>query len=159
MTEITTPGTSVRIERTISAPPHRVYEAWLDPDIVRTWMVPGSFEAWRVDIDRRIGGHYRVFHAQAGQDSGGFEAEILEMVPDQRLVWRWGFVGPERTDGPVYDSQLTVTLRPGPAGTTVLTLVHENLDALSAGLPHVAASVQAGWEDVIIKLGSLVQAA
>jgi uncharacterized protein YndB with AHSA1/START domain len=48
---------AVRIERTISASPERVYRAWLDPDLVRRWMAPGGFEATQVEIEERVGGH------------------------------------------------------------------------------------------------------
>src|SRR5947209_6559872 len=50
----------------------------------------------------------------------------------QRIVFRWGFVGPGRKDGPAFDSLLTITLRGAPGGATRLTLVHERLDDLAA---------------------------
>jgi uncharacterized protein YndB with AHSA1/START domain len=149
--------TAVRLERTIPAPPHRVYRAWLDPDLVRRWMAPGDLRVTRVEIDERVGGHYRVWQADQGTDGGGFECELLELVPDQRIVFRWGFVGPDRRDGPVYDSLLTITLREAPGGGTVLTLVHERLDDLAAALPEVADNVETGWRLVLDKLTTAVK--
>ncbi|HWG12626.1 MAG TPA: SRPBCC domain-containing protein, partial [Streptosporangiaceae bacterium] len=73
----------------------------------------------------------------------------------ERIVWRWGFVGPERRNGPVYDSRLTVTLRAAPDGGTDLTLVHEQLDALAAAMPEAAQQVGAGWEYVLAKLAGV----
>ena len=101
---------AVRLERVIPAPPHQVYRAWLEPELLRQWMAPGDFELSRAEVDERVGGHYRIWHAAGGTEAGGFEAELLELVPDQRIAWRWGFAGPQRRNGPVYDSQLTVTL-------------------------------------------------
>src|ERR1700733_158655 len=121
----------VRIERTLSAPPSQVYRPWLSPELTRRWMAPG-YEVTRVEVDERVGGRYRVWHADAGVPAGGFEAEILELVPAERIVWRWGFAGPDRENGPVYDSRLTVTLREAPGGGTLLTLVHEHLDPPAA---------------------------
>ena len=37
------------------------------------------------------------------------------------------------------------------------TLIHEHLDALAAGLPEVAAQVEAGWSDVLGQLGVVVR--
>jgi uncharacterized protein YndB with AHSA1/START domain len=145
---------TVRIERTIPAPPHRVYRAWLEPAFVRQWMAPGDFRTTRVEIDARVGGRYAIRHARAGQVVGGFEAEILELIPDRRIVWRWGFLGAEGPNGPVYDSTLTVTFADAPGGATHLSLVHERLDALAAALPDVARNVGAGWEDVLGKLAA-----
>jgi uncharacterized protein YndB with AHSA1/START domain len=145
----------VRMERTLSAPPHQVYRAWLSPELIRRWMAPG-YDVTRVEVDERAGGRYRVWHAEAGIPAGGFEAEILELVPDQRIAWRWGFAGPDRADGPVYDSRLTVTLRDAPGGGTVLTLVHERLDDLAAALPQVAGKVGSGWDGVLAKLAALL---
>jgi len=149
---------AVRLEHTYSAPRHSVYRAWLDPDLVRRWMAPG-FEVSRVDIDERVGGHYRIWHAKAGAAVGGFECEILELVPDERIAFRWGFVGPDRTEGPVYDSTLTITLREAPGGGTLLTLVQEHLDALAEAMPEGADKVGQGWEMVLEKLAIAIGAA
>lgn len=145
---------SVRIERTISASPHDVYRTWLDPEMIRRWLAPGSMDVTRVEVDERVGGHYRVWQAQSGADAGGFDCELVELVPDQRIVFRWGFVGPDRLLGPTYDSILTISLRRAAEGGTVLTLVHEKLEQLARALPQVARNVEAGWNSVIDKLAA-----
>ena len=149
-------STAVRLERTIPAPPARVYRAWLEPDLLRRWLAPGGLEVARTEVDERVGGRFRIWHADAGADVGGFECEVLELVPDERIVYRWGFVGPQRTDGPAYDSLLTVTLADAPEGGTVLTLVHERLDDLAAAMPEVADNVAPGWASALDKLTALL---
>ena len=142
----------VRIERVITASPHDLYRAWLDPDLLQRWLAPGGITVERAEVEARVGGRYRIWHLDSGVRIGGFECEIVELVPDERIVFKWGFAGPERTAGPVYDSLLTITLRSAPRNATVLTLVHERLDDLAAGLPHVANQVEAGWKLVLEKL-------
>ena len=112
-------------------------------------------EVWkpkRVEIDERVGGRYSVWQTDSGASVGGFECEILELVPDERIVFRWGFVGPRRAEGPVFDSRLTITLREVDRGSTLLTLVHERLDELARAMPDVADKVRLGWELVLEKL-------
>ncbi|HEV2640421.1 MAG TPA: SRPBCC domain-containing protein [Actinocrinis sp.] len=142
----------VRLQRRIPAPPDRVYRAWLDPDQLRRWLAPGDLEVTRVEIDERVGGRLRIWQAAAGEDAGGFECELLELVPAERIVFRWSFVGPNRLDGPVYDSLLTIDLEGRPDGNTELTLVHERLEKLRATMPDVANAVEVGWEIVLDKL-------
>ena len=149
----------VRLERVIPASPHAVYRAWLDPDLLRQWLAPGGFTVERAEVEARVGGRYSIWHADAGADVGGFECEIVELVPGERIVFRWGFVGPDRTAGPVYDSLLTITLRTVSEDVTALTLVHARLDDLAAGLPHVADKVEVGWELVLEKLAIMLGAA
>jgi uncharacterized protein YndB with AHSA1/START domain len=148
----------VRLQRTFAAPPERVYRAWLDPEVLSRWMAPGALEVTRAEVDERVGGRLRIWHAGPDGDVGGFEAELLELVPGERIVFRWGFVGPERLAGPTYDSLLTITLRETPDGATELTLVHERLDDLAAALPDVADNVGRGWELALDKLVSQVGA-
>jgi uncharacterized protein YndB with AHSA1/START domain len=147
---------TVRLERTIPAPPHLVYRAWLEPDLLRQWLAPGGMEVARVEVDERAGGHYRIWQEDSGSAMGGFECELLELVEDQRIVFRWGFVGPERNDGPRYDSLLTITLREASGGGTTLTLLHERLEQLAAAMPDVADSVEVGWELVLEKLTATI---
>jgi uncharacterized protein YndB with AHSA1/START domain len=89
---------------------------------------------------------------------GGFEAELLELVPDERIVFRWGFVGPDRDAGPAFDSLLTVTLHEAPGGGTRLILVHERLDELAAAMPDVAKQVGTGWDSVLDQMAVVVKA-
>ena len=146
----------VRLERTIPAPPERVYQAWLDPGLLARWMAPGDFTVTHAEVVERPGGHYRIRHAAAGSQVGGFDCELAELVPGQRIVFHWGFAGPEGRGGPVFDSLLTVTFREAPGGATVLTLVHERLGDLAAAMPDVAANVGPGWEDVLAKLAGVL---
>jgi uncharacterized protein YndB with AHSA1/START domain len=145
---------AVRLDRTIPAPPAAVYRAWLDPDLLRRWLAPGGLEVTRAEVDERVGGRFRVWQADAGADVGGFECELLELVPNERIVYRWGFVGPQRTDG--YDSLLTITLHDAPEGRTALTLVHERLEDLAAAMPQVAENVEPGWTSALDKLTKLI---
>jgi uncharacterized protein YndB with AHSA1/START domain len=144
--------TVVRLQRMIAAPPDRVYRAWLEPELLARWMAPGALEVTRTEVDVRVGGRFRIWHAGPAGDVGGFEAELLELVPGERIVFRWGFVGPDRLAGPSYDSLLTITLREARDGATELTLVHERLDELAAALPDVADNVGRGWELALDKL-------
>jgi uncharacterized protein YndB with AHSA1/START domain len=139
----------VRLHRLIPAPPDRVYRAWLDPDVLRLWLAPGELQVTRVEIDERVGGHFRVWHGTSDGDVGGFECELLELIPGERIVFRWGFVGPDRADGRRYDSRLTITLDEAPDGATALTLVHERLNELQDAAPEVAEKVGAGWDMVL----------
>jgi len=67
--------------------------------------------------------------------------------------------GPMRSNGPKFDSLLTITLRGGPGNTTVLTLVHERLEDLAGAMPQVADKVQLGWQLVLEKLQATVAVA
>lgn len=147
---------AVQFERLIPASPREVYRAWLDPELLCLWLAPGGITVKRAEVEARVGGAFRIWHASSGADAGGFECEIVELVPDERLVFRWGFVGPQRTAGPVFDSRLTIILREM-EGATMLTLVHERLEDLAAAMPEVADKVEVGWELVLQKLAATLR--
>jgi uncharacterized protein YndB with AHSA1/START domain len=115
-------------------------------------MAPGPFEVIRAEVDERVGGRFAIWHGEGDSDAGGFECELVELVPDRRIVFRWGFVGPQREDGPKFDSVLTVTFAEVVCGKTVLTLEHERLDDLATAMPEVAGNVGPGWDLVLDKL-------
>jgi uncharacterized protein YndB with AHSA1/START domain len=145
--------TEVRITRTMPASPERVYRAWLDPEIVRRWFAPSDFTVSAAAVDERVGGRHSVRHRDSsGADVGGFESELLELVPNRRIVFGWGFVGPDHVPDPAHESRLTISLEPADDGHTQLTLVHERLGGLRELLPEVADGVSAGWTQALSKL-------
>jgi uncharacterized protein YndB with AHSA1/START domain len=147
----------VRLQRTFAAPPDRVYRAWLEPDVLARWMAPGSMRLTRAEIDARVGGRFQVWHADAdGTAVGGFDAEVIELVPNERIVFLWRFVGPDRAVETAHESRLTVTFAAAPDGRTELTLVHERLDALIRARPDIGRNVEAGWASALDKLPSAV---
>ncbi|MEV0200963.1 SRPBCC domain-containing protein [Nonomuraea sp. NPDC050691] len=150
---------AVRRERTLTAPPRAVYRAWLDPGILCRWLAPGDLESVRAEVDERVGGRYRIWQPRAGRPIGGFDAQLLELVPDRRIVWRWGFVGPDPEAGPAFDSVLTVTLSETPDGGTHMVVLHEHLDALAAAMPEVACRISGGWDKCLDRLPAAVAAA
>jgi uncharacterized protein YndB with AHSA1/START domain len=159
MTPETAESAVVRLHRTIPAPPDRVYRAWLDPDLARRWLAPASLKATRVEVDERVGGHHRTWQANAdGEPAGGFDCELLELVPGERIVFLWRFVGPERVADPAHDSRLTVTLSEAPGGATALTLVHERLEAIDAAMPGMAENTALGWGQALDTLETALAA-
>jgi uncharacterized protein YndB with AHSA1/START domain len=108
-------------------------------------------EVTRVEVGERPGGYWRTWKADSGTVVGGFDSELLELAPDQRLVFRWGYIAPQRRQGPSLDTRLTVTLGADPPGTA-LTLVREDLAELAAAMSEIAASVGPGWEALLANL-------
>jgi uncharacterized protein YndB with AHSA1/START domain len=153
MTESTDPV--VRLVRIIPAPPGRVYRAWLDPDVIRCWFAPADFTVTEAAVDERVGGRHSIHHARNSVDLGGFESTLLELVPDRRIVFAWGFVGPDRVAHVQHESRLTIELRAVGDDETELTLVHEQLRSIRAAMPDVDAGVFEGWSQALAKLATL----
>jgi uncharacterized protein YndB with AHSA1/START domain len=149
---------TARVDRTFAAPPSLLYRAWLEPAFIARWLAPGDMAVSHVDVDERVGGRYRIWQEHRGVPQGGCEGEILELVPNERIVLRWGWSGPDHDAGPVFDSRLTITLRATEDGGTALTLVHERLEAIAAVRPDIARQVVRGWEITLDKLPAALAA-
>src|ERR1700755_1575240 len=102
---ISTPDPIVLLTRTLSAGPALVSRAWLDPALVQRWMWPDGLATTGASIEARVGGRFSVHQVDRdGTDVGGFEAEIVELIEDRRIVFRWSFVGPDRQIDPDHES-------------------------------------------------------
>jgi uncharacterized protein YndB with AHSA1/START domain len=105
----------------------QVYAAWLDPDMVRRWMVrnleatsAGPSAVTSIEIDPVVGGRYRFAGQQDGQQSDAW-GYYRELDPGRRLIFTW-FVD----EGEEKEDNSTVTLELEPVGTgTHATMSHE----------------------------------
>ena len=146
------PATAVHVRRVIPAAPERFYRAWLDPQLIRRWFAPASFTVRKAEVDERVGGRLSIWHEDGeGNDVGGSESEIVELIPGERIVLDWQFVGPDRTTDPVMSTLLTVRFTAIPEGTQV-DLTHDRLDGLRDRFPEIAEHVEPGWESALDSL-------
>ena len=80
-------ATAVHVRRTIEALPERIYRAWLDPQLLGRWSAPAGFTVRKAEVDECVGGRLSIWYADGdGNDVGGSESEIVELVPGERIV-------------------------------------------------------------------------
>ncbi len=143
---------AVRIERVMRAPPDQVFRAFLDADLMREWIVPDDLDIDRVTVDPRVDGLIEVWHSRHGESTGKFEGHFVKIDPPRELVYRWAFVGTEPEKGEYYDTLITVQLRAWRDNQTKISVVHERLDELRRGAPHILPRLVPGWENCLDKL-------
>jgi uncharacterized protein YndB with AHSA1/START domain len=93
------------------------------------------------EVDARPGGVFRIRMPGAQMASGRF----VEVVPDQRLVFTWGWEG-EAPPVPPGSTTVVIELEPDKAGT-LLRLTHSALAP-----PPVAELHRQGWERYLERL-------
>lgn len=152
MIEPDRPAVAVRLEQTLHAPPERVFRAFLDPVLIRQWMVPDDLTVEEVTVEPKVGGRIEIWHSRDGASTGRFVGYFLKIDPPRELVYRWAFVGTEPDKGEYFDTLVTVRLRPVLGGQTLISVVHEELAALQQGAPHVYARLVPGWRNCLGKL-------
>ncbi|QYK43006.1 MAG: SRPBCC domain-containing protein [Paracoccaceae bacterium] len=96
---------TMTVSHSVTAPPGRVYEAWLDPAILSRFMLPctGGRQA-EVHNDPRTGGTFRIVMFD-GETAIPHHGTYLELVPDERLRFTW--VSPHSVEGSVVTVALT----------------------------------------------------
>lgn len=135
---------SLTLTRLLSAPPEKVYAAWVDPQKLVQWFGPASVEEGSVkaDIDLRVDGSYRIsFRAGGGYNE--VSGVYREVVPNRRLVFSWAWHStPER------ESLVTISIRPEGNGT-LLVFNHAQFVDEQARDNH-----ERGWTEFLVKLES-----
>ena len=128
------------VTRTINAPPHIVFEAWIKADLFQRWWVPKSIGLTLLscELDVRVGGVYRlVFKHPAAPEPMAFHGRYLEVTPHSRLVWTNEEAG---DNGPI----TTVTFE-DKAGKTLLVM--HDLYPSKEALDEAISSGSTSWND------------
>jgi uncharacterized protein YndB with AHSA1/START domain len=127
--------TGLRIERTLPAPPERVWRAFTDGAALAAWFWPASF-ATTARVDARPGGELRIAAASGLALSGRFQT----VEPPHRLAFTW------RWDSDDEETLVTIELTETDGGTA-LVLTHEGFAEAATRDDHAA-----GWSDCLDRL-------
>ncbi len=114
-------ATAVRVTREIAAPPHAVYRACTEPDLVRRWWSGGEGEVTVADVDLRVGGRWR-FVVEGDGYQVGLHGVYHDIVPSQRITCTE--VDEDRADAEADAALCTYTFT-ATGGHTVLSLLTE----------------------------------
>jgi uncharacterized protein YndB with AHSA1/START domain len=139
---------TITLHRVLTAPPARVYKAFIDADARCKWLPPNGFTAKMHESDVRVGGKYRMsFTNFTTGSSHSFGGTYEELVPEQRIRYSDTFDDPNLPGA----MMVTVTLRKVACGT--------ELSITQEGVPDVipAEMCYLGWQESLTQLKALVE--
>lgn len=92
MTEVMT---ELKLERTFQAAPERVFDAWVNPELLRRWWAAQpDWDSAGAEVDAREGGRYEL--SMQEPDDGQVHTvagEYREFERPSRLVYTWAWQG------------------------------------------------------------------
>jgi uncharacterized protein YndB with AHSA1/START domain len=78
------------VERTIDAPPARVFEALANPEVKAKWFAgPPGWEQKERTFDFRVGGRECLSGTHASGLTSVFDAQYFDIVPNERVVYAY----------------------------------------------------------------------
>ena len=79
---------AVVVRRTIAAPAEDIFDAWLDPEALATWMRPGTIRSTVAKVEPRVGGRYEInMQGEAGAIPHSGTYRVIDRP--KRLVFTW----------------------------------------------------------------------
>jgi uncharacterized protein YndB with AHSA1/START domain len=139
---------TVTLHRVLSAPPERVYRAFLNADAMAKWLPPHGFTGKVHQMKAEVGGTYKMsFTNFTTGNTHSFGGEFLELVPNERIVHT------DKFDDPNLPGQMktTITLKKVSVGT--------ELRVVQEGIPSAipVEGCYLGWQESLTLLAQLVQ--
>lgn len=106
------------VEYPLAAPPRQVWRALTEPEVLAVWLMPNDIAA--------VKGHRFTFRTPPTGDWNGIvECEVLEVVPENKLIYSWvGGSASNEDYGHKLETTVTWTLTPSADCGTLLKLIH-----------------------------------
>ena len=152
----TQPLPDVRVIHRFTAPPDRVFDAWLDPDAIGRWLLASSPDDDIIHIERdaRVGGKFSFKVRRAAQEIDHV-GEYRELARPRRLSFTFDAVG--GGDAPAdrqanAPSVVSIDLASSGGGTE-LVLSHQGVP------PEMREQTRRGWTIILDEIAGMLAAA
>jgi uncharacterized protein YndB with AHSA1/START domain len=135
------------VMRTFNGPACVVFEAWIQPELLKRWWAPKSTGVSLIscEADVRVSGRYRFEFAHEASKPMAFFGTYIEVTPHSRLVW----TNEESDDGAI----TTVTFEE--KGGNTLLVMHELYPSKQA-LDGAIAGIEGGMPEMFAQLDELL---
>ncbi len=140
---------TVTVRRRFAAPAERVFDAWLDPEMIGQWMFGPKLreeEIVSLTVDPQVGGRFSFLVRRQGKELDHV-GKYLEIDRPRRLVFTWGIAGFS-----VDETDVTIEIVPLDAGCE-LKLTHRKV------WTDYAQRTEAGWTTMVGVLAKLLDEA
>ena len=142
-----TESNTVKLHRIFTAPPERVFKAFIDPDALVKWMAPHGFTAKVHHLDAKVGGTYKMsFSNFSTGSSHSFGGTYHEIIPNQLLRYS------DQFDDPNLPGNIEVIIQF--KAVSVGTVVHITQSGIPEVIPVEACYL--GWQESLQLLTLLV---
>lgn len=141
-----TPNVKVSVSRHFDASPERVFDAWLDPEMIGKWMFGPALreeEVLRIVADARVGGSFSFLVRRQGVEIDHV-GKYREIDRPRRLVFTWGIAGDSEDE-----SLVIIEIVPRETGAE-LTLTHK----MDTKWADYASRTEAGWTKMLDALAA-----
>ena len=137
-----------KVSAHIARPVGQVFEAVADPEQLSRYFTTGGAKG-RLETGATVSWDFHDF-------PGAFPVEVVEVVPNQRIVLRWeANEGPpadgEATAGAGYQTTVTMEFEPTQDGRTLVTIIEEGWRETSGGLKASYGNCM-GWSQMLCAL-------
>lgn len=143
------------LTRTVDVARDKLWRAWSDPNLLKTWFAPKPWSVPECEIDLRPGGIFRT--VMQGPDGAGFDSTgcILEAVENERIVFTDALQPGFRPSAESFFTAI-ITMEDA-AGGTRYTAVAKHKDAEDRQ-KHADMGFQDGWGVCLDQLVAVAKA-
>ncbi len=145
MMQSTDTATSLKLTRRINARREDVFDAWTDPEILKSWWAPEGTTMTSVALDPRVGGAYRIGIVSTEGEQMYVAGTFVEIERPSRISYTWAW---DEDDGPGHQSLVTIEFAESGRETAV-TLTHERLASEQSRDNH-----RHGWTSILDNLAA-----
>lgn len=145
---------TVKIVREFDAPVEKVFQAHVDPDLVKQWMGPRSIDM-DIDVwDIRTGGEYRYTAVRDGEEVAHFYGSIHRVNENEKIVQTFGFE--EMPDAVALETLTLTDLGDGRTRLEALSVVYTMQDRDGMLASGMEVGVKEGYEklDELLAVGA-----
>jgi len=124
----------------IAKPVHEVFEAVADPARLSGYFTTGGAQG-RLETGAVVTWDFHDF-------PGAFPVNVVEVVPDEKIVLTWG-AAPDDDAGGLYETRVTMTFAPLDGDTrTLVSITEEGFRQTEAGLKSSYGNCE-GWTGML----------
>jgi uncharacterized protein YndB with AHSA1/START domain len=134
------------MRRTLKAPPARVFDALIKPDLIQRWMCPEVLTVASIENDPIVGGTFRLVMLEPDGRTYPASGTYREIDPPHRIAFSWTW-----ENGVMAGIETEILIELAPEGDdTLFVMTHSGLPSEAEREGH-----QGGWTSAINQLERL----